>query len=234
MSDDNVLTKEIAEQFLADHNSVDLSEFTAIEDDAAEVLSGYEQSLYLSDVTILSDAAAESFSTHVGDLYFSGIHCLSDAAAQSLSKHQGHLDLSGLEELPMDAAASLGKHQGVVDLSGLTSLCGVAASVFRDINKLAPVKLAPVKLFEIFTDEMETLYHEATEKQQDDVNDACFYSHHSGLNSHEAFIEFYNVLSDCLCFPLWVMHDQENEVSDFFKGTQRQVMALLKQIANGD
>ena len=228
-ADKTLLTKEIAEQFLADPDSVDLSEFTAIEDEAAEVLSGYEESLYLSGVTILSDAAAESFSTHVGDLYFSGIHCLSDAAAQSLSKHQGHLDLSGLEELPMDAAASLGKHQGVVDLSGLTSLCGVAASVFQNINKLAPVKL-----FEKFTDEMETLYHEAKEKQQDDVNDACFYIHHSGLNSHEAFIEFYNVLSDCLCFPLWVMHDQENEVSDFFKGTQRQVMALLKQIANGD
>lgn len=38
MSDDEVLTKEIAEQFLADEDSVDLSEFTAIEDEAAQVL----------------------------------------------------------------------------------------------------------------------------------------------------------------------------------------------------
>ena len=37
MSDEKVLTKEIAEQFLADEDSVDLSEFTAIEDEAAEV-----------------------------------------------------------------------------------------------------------------------------------------------------------------------------------------------------
>lgn len=36
MSDEKVLTKEIAEQFLADEDSVDLSEFTAIEDDASD------------------------------------------------------------------------------------------------------------------------------------------------------------------------------------------------------
>ena len=38
MSDENVLTKEIAEQFLADDDSVHLSEFTAIEDEAARIL----------------------------------------------------------------------------------------------------------------------------------------------------------------------------------------------------
>ena len=38
MSDENVLTKEIAEQCLADEDSVDLSEFTAIEDEAAEII----------------------------------------------------------------------------------------------------------------------------------------------------------------------------------------------------
>jgi len=41
MSDEKILTKEIAEQFLADDESVDLSEFTAIEDGAAEVLSKF-------------------------------------------------------------------------------------------------------------------------------------------------------------------------------------------------
>jgi hypothetical protein len=38
MSDGKVLTKEIAEQFLADEESVDLAEFTAIEDEAAEII----------------------------------------------------------------------------------------------------------------------------------------------------------------------------------------------------
>ena len=42
MSDEKVLTKEIAEQFLADEDSVGLSEFTAIEDEAAESLSKYD------------------------------------------------------------------------------------------------------------------------------------------------------------------------------------------------
>ena len=38
MSDEKVLTKEIAEQFMADVWSVDLSDFAAIEDDAAEIV----------------------------------------------------------------------------------------------------------------------------------------------------------------------------------------------------
>ena len=44
---------------MADEDSVDLSEFTAIEDDAAESLSKHEGilSLYLNGLTSLSDAA---------------------------------------------------------------------------------------------------------------------------------------------------------------------------------
>ncbi len=42
MSDEKVLTKEIAEQFLNDDESVDLNEFTAIEDAAAESLSKHD------------------------------------------------------------------------------------------------------------------------------------------------------------------------------------------------
>ncbi len=58
MSDEKVLTKEIAEQFLADYYSVDLREFTAIEDAAAESLSTYwGWWLYLIGLTELSDAA---------------------------------------------------------------------------------------------------------------------------------------------------------------------------------
>jgi len=39
MSDKNVLTKEIAAQFVADEDSVEMEEFTAIEDDAAVILA---------------------------------------------------------------------------------------------------------------------------------------------------------------------------------------------------
>jgi hypothetical protein len=49
MGDKKVLTKEIAEQFLEDDDSVDLSEFTAIEDAAAESLSKHEGAQILRD-----------------------------------------------------------------------------------------------------------------------------------------------------------------------------------------
>ena len=59
------LTKEIAEQFLADEKAVDLSEFTEVDDDAAESLSKHERDwLFLNGLTSLSDAAAESLSKH--------------------------------------------------------------------------------------------------------------------------------------------------------------------------
>ena len=45
------LTKEIAEQFLADEYSVDLSTFTELDDDAAESLSKHEGDLSLYGLT---------------------------------------------------------------------------------------------------------------------------------------------------------------------------------------
>ena len=45
MPDEKVLTKEIAERFLADEDSVDLSEFTAVENAAAESLSKHGELL---------------------------------------------------------------------------------------------------------------------------------------------------------------------------------------------
>ena len=60
------LTTEIAEQFLADTYSVDLREFTEVDDDAAESLSKYEVDLNLKRLRSLSDAAAESLSKHEG------------------------------------------------------------------------------------------------------------------------------------------------------------------------
>ncbi len=113
MSNEKVLTKEIAKQFLEDEDSaVDLSEFTAIEDAAAESLSKHEGELYLdlSGLTSLSDAAAKSLSKHEDNLNLDGLTSLSDAAAKSLSKHVGDLELSGLTSLSDVAAKSLSKH----------------------------------------------------------------------------------------------------------------------------
>jgi hypothetical protein len=107
MRNEKVLTKEIAEQFLENVNSVELSEFTAIEDEAAESLSKCRGGwLSLDGLTSLSDAAAESLSKHEGDLDLRGLTSLSDAAAKSLSKHEGDLDLD-LDDIPESAAAIL-------------------------------------------------------------------------------------------------------------------------------
>jgi hypothetical protein len=59
---EKILTKEIAEQFLENVNSVDLSEFAAIENAAAASLSDCRGDLYLNGLTSLSDLAAASLS----------------------------------------------------------------------------------------------------------------------------------------------------------------------------
>ena len=87
MTDETVLTKEMAERFLADPDDVDLKVFTTIEDAAAEILSKYKGRLYLSGLTSLSDAAAESLGRHVVSLSLSGLTTLSDTAKKSLRHH---------------------------------------------------------------------------------------------------------------------------------------------------
>jgi hypothetical protein len=135
MSEKKILTKEIAEQFIADELSVYLSQYTSIEDVAAEVLSEKSgsvlgSSLNLEGITSLSDEAAESLSKFKGDyLLLDGITSLSDAAAESLSKLEGgNLQLSGLASLSDEAAESLSGFSGnFLLLDGITSLGDAAA-----------------------------------------------------------------------------------------------------------
>ena len=82
---ENVLTKEIAEQFLADDASVDLFEFTELDDVAAESLSKDEGILFLDGLGSLPDAAAESLSKHEGWLSLD-LDNLSDSAAEVLRR----------------------------------------------------------------------------------------------------------------------------------------------------
>jgi len=131
MSDENVLTKEIAEQFLAEVYGEWLETYfegyTAIEDSAAESLSKYEGDLTFH-ITELSDAAAESLSKHKGDLCLYGLTELSDAAAESLSKYEGYyISLNFLTHLSDAAAESFSKHEGSLSFSGLTELSDAAA-----------------------------------------------------------------------------------------------------------
>jgi hypothetical protein len=112
MSDEKVLTKEIAEQFLADEDSVDLAEFTAIEDEAAEVLGQCEdhlnQGLKLSSLTTLSDSAAKHLSNFERDLDLSGIVEMPDETVEILLKNATTLYLSAIND---DLAKKLSKRR---------------------------------------------------------------------------------------------------------------------------
>jgi len=100
---EGILTLDVAEEWLAAKSGYaadevsDLSQYTGIDDSAAESLSKYEDELSLGGLTELSDAAAESLSKHQGEyLKLDGLTELSDSAAESLSKYQG--DYLGLSE----------------------------------------------------------------------------------------------------------------------------------------
>ena len=120
MSDENVLTKEIAEQFLAGEDSVDLSEFTAIEDEAAEALAKHEGYLDLGFLTSLSDSAAESLSKHQGGLCLYGLKSLSSTHGHlALVNHlvetadpNSQIDLCSLDDFSDEIAEALGRYKG--------------------------------------------------------------------------------------------------------------------------
>lgn len=114
MSEEKVLTKEIAEQFLADEDSVDLSEFTAIEDDAAELLGSYG-----------------------GDeLNLDGLEQIGIAAVRRLVKFGGSdLSLGGLRQISTPAAKVL----ATAIVRGLTlGLESLSAEVFRHLATWSP------------------------------------------------------------------------------------------------
>ena len=131
MSAKKLLTKEIAEQYLEDENSVAVGDFTEIEDAAALVLGARKtskwDSLDLSGLTSLGSTAAKSLSAFKGTLYLSGLTSLSDGVAESLSGHEAKLHLGGLVSLSDSTAEILAKHKGELHLSGLKMVSEKAA-----------------------------------------------------------------------------------------------------------
>jgi hypothetical protein len=122
-----VIDREVAQRFMKDEGSIDLSAASSIDEAAAVILSKFEGCLFLDGLTELSDVAAEALSKHKGDLGLNGLTELSNAAAEALSKHEGWLCLDGLTELSDVAAEALSKHEGDLALEGLTELSDVAA-----------------------------------------------------------------------------------------------------------
>jgi len=152
------LTLEIAELFLEDSDSIDLSEFEISSDAAAESLGKHNGSLSLNGLTSLSDTAAESLGKHNDWLSLKGLTSLSDAAAESLGKHNGWLSLNGLNSLSDAAAESLGKYKGDLYLNDsiLERINLIKEKVMNDsINKLLDKKeLSAKEVFELYSDKL--------------------------------------------------------------------------------
>ena len=109
MSEEKVLTKEIAEQFLK-HETPDLSYFSTIDDLAAELLASHEGDLYLVGLTELSDSSAENLSKSSGEvLALDGLKSLSESVAIHLANYTGYLSLENLSFIDDSVASLLSK-----------------------------------------------------------------------------------------------------------------------------
>lgn len=149
MSEEKVLTEEIAEQFFKQPYPDVTNEFSKIDDDAAELLSKCPGDLFLEGLEKISDASAESLSKHVGEMmHLEGLIELSDAAVESLSKYKGHLYLNyemreRLEKLPRTLSIEIAKevleNNASIDLTQFNQIDEDAAHVLSGIN--APLRL---------------------------------------------------------------------------------------------
>jgi hypothetical protein len=137
MRKETILTRKIAEQFLAEGNSVNLSDFSSMEDAASQVLAKHSEGLWLDGLASLSDNAAKALGKHKGeDLSLNGLTSLSDTATQALSRHAsgvvGGLCLDGLKSLSNVAARALAQHAGKLKLASLTEITDWAGPALAD------------------------------------------------------------------------------------------------------
>ncbi len=88
-----LLTTEEAERYVADPDSVDLSEYASIEDAAAAVLSKHSGELCLDGVTHISAAALLALSQHRGRVSFASLVDIDEAQAAALAGFLSEVDV---------------------------------------------------------------------------------------------------------------------------------------------
>ena len=118
---EKVLTVKIAQKAVANRDS-DLSEYTKIEESAAEVLANYEGYVQLDGISQLPEPLAQVLAKHKGGLSLGGVSKLSDEAAALLSNRQGSLALDGLKTLSKESALHLIKRPESLYLNGLKDI----------------------------------------------------------------------------------------------------------------
>ena len=131
MTQENTLDKKVAESFMEDSSSVDLSTYTEIPAEAAEVLSGYgkregdrpDGQLDLSGLTEISEECAEALENHAGETNLYGLNDISPEIANKLAKKTGALLLNGLKTISLEVAEALSNHSdGYLSLDGLEGI----------------------------------------------------------------------------------------------------------------
>jgi hypothetical protein len=120
------ITLDVARQFLDDSNSVDLSKYQLIDDEAAIILSENCNELFLDGLITLSEAAANSLACIDGNLSFASLKHLDDGVAHAFGRHQGELCLDGISSLSDKAAELLSAHNGVKGGISLDSLKNIS------------------------------------------------------------------------------------------------------------
>jgi hypothetical protein len=109
-------------KFRPDWAPLDLTEFSSITEEAAELVSQAERGeVDLRNLEEISDKVAEHLGNHKGSLDLAALKSLSANAATSLARHDGWLHM-GIEELDDDAALALSKGTVTLNLTGLKSL----------------------------------------------------------------------------------------------------------------
>lgn len=100
MVDENILTKTIAEAYLENEDAVDLSMFTSIDDDAAEVFGQYSCSYELDGLTEIGLKTAELMCRGGADISLNNLSEISVEVAEVFVKYKNQLCLYGLKVNP--------------------------------------------------------------------------------------------------------------------------------------
>lgn len=119
-----ILTKEIAQKLLAKGESSELSKYTDLASDAAEVLASFPGHLELNGLKKLDEKVAKAFMRHEGGcLFLNGLTEISEPLAGTLAKYQGWgIELEGVAKISDAVAQALAKFKkGSLSL-GLTEL----------------------------------------------------------------------------------------------------------------
>ena len=156
MSKEKVLTKEIAEQFMKEEDSVDLSLYSEFEDSAIEALSNYDGQLSL-DALVKEVKEWE----YLGS-FNHGVRENGEALACLLSKHKGDLEFDMVLELSEEEAKALANHRGNLAFGSLKSITKTTETILSE--KRSQEKLKYPKYLLIIDEDAPRLFYECVKK----------------------------------------------------------------------